>query len=302
MSIVNVKPFLKWAGGKTQLLEEIKTQFPFSKEEKFSYFEPFVGSGAVLFWVLRNFPNLQSATINDINQDLINTYQMIKTEINALMSLLEQYQSEYHALLENLEEKKVYYYAKRTQFNTRKLNNITQAALFIFLNKTCFNGLYRVNKKNQYNVPIGSYKKPLICDKKNLLMVHQLLQKVTILSGDFEQTLDYTTEKSIFYFDPPYKPLSTTAHFTAYTQGQFNDNEQKRLKLFCDQLNNKGYHWILSNSDVKNTPLKDEFFDDLFKDYQIKRVFAKRSINSNASKRGKLTELLITNSEILNAI
>ncbi len=187
-------------------------------------------------------------------------------------------------------------------FNQRNSSNIIQAALLIFLNRTCFNGLYRVNKKNQFNVPMGSYKKPMICDRDNLLVVSKLLQKVEILHGDFEKTLDRvpTNSYSLFYFDPPYKPLSKTANFNSYANNNFNDDEQIRLKQFCDKLDKLNYSWILSNSDVKTGNDEDNFFDQLYSKYYINRVLARRSINSNASQRGKLNELLITNIDIEN--
>ena len=297
-----VKPFLKWAGGKTQLLNDIKNEFPYQEKDKFSFIEPFVGSGAVLFWVLNNFPNLKFAVINDINEDLINTYKIIKLKVTDLIIILRQYENEYHSLLEKEEEKKLYYYNKRKLYNTRKSNQTIQAALFIFLNKTCFNGLYRVNKKNEFNVPIGSYKKPMICDKNNLLAVSILLKKVKILSGDFEQTTNYINKNTVFYFDPPYKPLSQTSNFNSYAKNKFNDDEQIRLKNFCDKLNSFNCKWILSNSDVKGKNPNDNFFDDLFSEYKINRVIAKRSINANPNKRGQLTELLILNHGAYDAI
>jgi len=299
---MKVKPFLKWAGGKTQVLNEIEKNVPYSKNDTFSYVEPFVGSGAVLFWILNNFPNLKSAVINDINKDLINSYKTIKSNVNELISILGKYEIEYHSLSDKLESKKEYYYEKRDIFNSRESEQITQSALFIFLNRTCFNGLYRVNKKNQFNVPIGSYKKPMICDKENLLAVSNALQKVELLSDDFEKTINYASETSLFYFDPPYKPLSETSSFTAYAKNEFNDNEQKRLKLFCDKLGSLGCKWILSNSDVKGKNPNDDFFDVLFSAYKISRVMAKRSINANPNKRGQLTELLITNQGVYDAI
>ncbi|MCK5521634.1 MAG: DNA adenine methylase [Thiomargarita sp.] len=289
------KPFLKWAGGKTQLLEEISLKIPYKKNDRFIYVEPFVGSGAVLFWVLNHYPNLESVVINDINEDLINTYKVIKENCDFLVSILEKWEGEYHAIAGKQEVKKEYYHAKRSLFNTRKSDKVTQTALFIFLNKTCYNGLYRVNKKNKFNVPIGSYKKPMICDRENLKAVSHVLQKVEILNGDFEKTVDYAKEESFFYFDPPYKPLSKTSNFNSYAKDEFNDIEQIRLKEFCDSLNSMGCKWMLSNSDVKGENPEDNFFDDLFEKYQINRVMARRSINANSSKRGLLTELLIAN-------
>ncbi len=286
------KPFVKWAGGKSQLIKDIEEKISYSTH---TYIEPFVGGGALLFYLLNNYPNLKKIVINDINTDLIDTYKTIKNNIDELIFLLQKWQEEYHNLLEDTEAKKVYYYAKRTLFNKRISDKTTQSALFIFLNKTCFNGLYRVNRKNGFNVPIGSYKKPLICDTENLNAVHLSLQKVEILNGDFEQTLSYAEKETLFYFDPPYKPLSETSSFTSYAKYEFNDNEQIRLANFCKKIDKLGYNWILSNSDVKGKNPNDNFFDDLFKDFQINRVLAKRSINANPNKRGQLTELLITN-------
>jgi DNA adenine methylase len=180
-------------------------------------------------------------------------------------------------------------------YNTRREEKISQAALFIFLNRTCFNGLYRVNRKNLYNVPIGSYKRPMICDKENILAVSNVLQKVEILCGDFENTLNYATNNSFFYFDPPYKPLTETSSFNSYAKDEFNDNEQIRLRNFCAKLDLLDFHWILSNSDVKGKDINDNFFDDLYRDFIITRVDAKRSINANPEKRGILKELLISN-------
>lgn len=293
---MQAKPFLKWAGGKTQLIEQIKSQLPDNIHHgNFTYLEPFVGSGAVLFWMLSEFPNLERAIINDINSDLTNCYLTIKNEVNQLVEILEKWQDEYHNFGDNQELKKEYYYKKRNQFNTRESERVTQSALFIFLNRTCFNGLYRVNRKNEFNVPIGSYKKPQICNKDNLLLVSKALQRVEILNGDFSQTLDYARGNSFFYFDPPYKPLSETSSFNSYAKDEFDDNEQIRLAQFCEHLNELNHNWVLSNSDVKGKDPQNNFFDDLYKQFNILRVNARRSINANPSKRGLLTELLITN-------
>jgi DNA adenine methylase len=290
------KPFLKWAGGKTQLISQIEKSLPFEIGSKnFTYIEPFVGSGAILFWVLNKFPKLKKAVINDINQDLINTYQVIASKPKELISILQILQNEFHSLEDKPEGKKIYYYSKRELYNTRREEQSGQAALFIFLNRTCFNGLYRVNKNNEYNVPIGSYKKPTICDKQNILAVSNALQSVEILCGDYEKTLNEANSNSFFYFDPPYRPLSNTSSFNAYSKDDFNDKEQIRLAEFCKKLNLLGYDWMLSNSDVKAKDINDRFFDDLFNDFNIQRVMAKRMINANPEKRGELKELLITN-------
>jgi len=296
MNNKTAKPFLKWAGGKTQLVGDIEKLFPIHfQKSQFTYIEPFVGSGAVLFWMLNNFPNLKKAVINDINADLINTYKTIVSNSKELISILEVMQNEFHALEGKENEKKEYYYQKRIQYNTRKSTQTDHSALFIFLNRTCFNGLYRVNRKNEFNVPIGSYKKPTICDRENILAVNEALKKVDILCGDFEHILPYATENTLFYFDPPYKPLSETSSFNSYSKYEFNDQEQIRLRDFCIKLDTLNHTWILSNSDVKGKNANDNFFDELYADFNIQRVDAKRSINADPGKRGKLTELLITN-------
>jgi DNA adenine methylase len=296
MGKVKAKPFLKWAGGKTQLINDIEKVLPKNLlKNKFTYIEPFVGSGAVMFWMLNNFPTLEKAVINDINQDLINTYKTIASNPKELISFLDVLQREFHELEGNEDNKKEYYYKKRTLYNSRTLDKLAQSALFIFINRTCFNGLYRVNRNNEYNVPMGGYKRPTICDKENILAVSEILKRVEILCGDFEQTLNYASNNSLFYFDPPYKPLSNTSSFNSYAKDEFNDSEQIRLSNFCDKIDKLEHHWILSNSDVKGKDPNDNFFDDLFSDYTIQRVNAKRSINANPEKRGELTELLITN-------
>ena len=290
------KPFLKWAGGKTQLINQIQEQLPKNIINKpFTYIEPFVGSGAILFWMLENCPNLEKAIINDINTDLINCYKTVKNDVENLITILAEWEIAYHNFADNLEAKKEYYYAKRTLFNQRSSEQVVQSALFIFLNRTCFNGLYRVNQKNGFNVPIGSYKKPQICNTVNLSLVSTALQKVTILNGNFSETLAHANENTFFYFDPPYKPLSETSNFNAYATDEFNDNEQIRLAHFCEKLDELNHSWVLSNSDVKGKYPNNNFFDDLYASFNIHRVNARRSINANPNKRGKLTELLITN-------
>lgn len=309
MNIKTAKPFLKWAGGKTQLIEQIKKNLPadiFSngsfRNNNLTYIEPFVGSGAVLFWLLNNFNNIKKVVINDINEDLINTYKIIASKPKELISILIQFQNEYHEL-DNKEEKKInYYYNKREIFNSRKENKIIQASIFIFLNRTCFNGLFRVNRNNEFNVPIGSYKKPTICDKENIFAVSEVLQNVEILAGDYENTLEYATKNTFFYFDPPYKPLSNTSSFNSYSKNEFNDEEQIRLRNFCKKLDILGHKWMLSNSDLKGKNINDEFFDEIYSEFYINRVVAKRFINANPDKRGELNELLITNYQTINEL
>jgi len=293
---MQAKPFLKWAGGKTQLIKDIQHALP--KEfvsQKFTYVEPFVGSGAILFWVLNNFPNVEKAVINDINGDLINTYKIIAKKPEKLIIELNKFQSKYYTFELDTEGRKEYYYAQRKLFNTRATPKVTQAALFIFLNRTCFNGLFRVNPNNGFNVPIGSYIKPMICDAENIMAVSKVLERVEILNGDYTETLKFAERPALFYFDPPYKPLSKTSSFNSYAKDEFGDDEQIRLRDFCKTLDTLDHKWILSNSDVKGKDMTDTFFDDIYNEFQINRVFARRSINANPEKRGKLTELLITN-------
>ncbi len=289
------KPFLKWAGGKTQLIPEISKRIPFNSNQSFTYIEPFVGSGAMFFWVLRNFPNIEKAVVNDLNIELICLYKTIAEDVEPIIVLLHQFEIEYHALTNDLEKKSVYFYSKRELYNLRISENTLQSALFIFLNRTCYNGLYRVNKNNQFNVPIGSYKKPMICDEQNLRTVNRSLQNVKILNTDFEATLDEISDNAFFYIDPPYKALNKTSNFNSYAKNSFDDKEQIRLKEFCDKINLLGHKWLLSNSDSLDGNLETGFFDTLYSDYTINRVLAKRSINSNPNKRGLLNELLISN-------
>jgi len=290
------KPFLKWAGGKTQLLEDINDRLPNRfQENKITFFEPFLGSGAVLFWAINKFPNIEKFVVNDINADLVNTYRVIKDSHLELINELLKLQNEFHSFEHESEEKKLYFYQKRELYNTRSESDIVRASLFIFLNRTCFNGLYRVNSKGGFNVPMGSYKRPLICDAENLINVNKALQKVVILNGDYQDVYKHRGENNFFYFDPPYKPLSESSSFNSYAKDEFNDNAQIRLKEFTDKLHTSDDKWMLSNSDVKGSDENNNFFDDLYKDYNIQRVFARRNINSKSDKRGKLTELLITN-------
>lgn len=293
----NVKPFLKWAGGKGQLLKEIEKYYPFYNGIITKYAEPFVGGGAVLFDILCKY-NLDEIYISDINAELINTYVMIKEYVEELIVLLNKYQSEYLPL--PTEDRKAYYMAKRERFNDLKINdnkskNIEKAALMIFLNKTCFNGLFRVNKKGLFNVPMGAYKNPLICDEKNLRAVSEKLQNVKIVCGDYRKSAEFIDEHTFVYFDPPYRPLTETASFTAYTENLFGDKDQIELAEFVECMHKKGAKVIVSNSDPKNSNTEDDFFDKIYSAHKIKRVDATRMINCNSESRGKIKELLISN-------
>lgn len=292
------KPFIKWVGGKTQLLNDIRFSYPHGLGESITkYCEPFVGGGAVLFDILQNY-NLMEVLINDINAELINTYNQLKNHIVYVVNELSTLQEIFWNM--TMDERKLFYYQKRDRFNDIKVNgnddiSVEKAVLFIFLNKTCFNGLYRVNKKGLFNVPMGSYNKQMICDKENLFQISELLQKVTIRCGDYRQCVEFIDENTFVYIDPPYRPLSKTASFTAYAETPFDDVEQIALGKFVDIIHAKGAKVVISNSDPKNNNPEDVFFDNIYSSYQIKRVVAKRMINSNGKNRGNITELLINN-------
>ncbi len=291
------KPFLKWAGGKSQLLSEIEKYYPFKNGMITKYAEPFVGGGAVLFDILNKY-DLEAVYISDINAELINTYHIIQNNINDLIFFLEIMQREFIQM--DIVRRKEYYLAKRARFNDLKVNgdsniNSEKAALMIFLNKTCFNGLFRVNKKGYFNVPMGSYKNPLICDEANLRAASKFLQGVDIICGDYRKSESFIDEKTFVYFDPPYRPLSDTSSFTAYTEYLFDDEEQVKLARFVDKMNEKGAKIVVSNSDPKNYNIDDDFFDNIYSSHKIKRVEANRMINCNGEARGKVRELLIAN-------
>lgn len=293
--MVKAKPFIKWVGGKGQLIEQLEALLPadFDAWEDVTYIEPFVGGGAMLFNMLQAHPNIKRAVINDVNPDLIECYKTIKNDPHRLILALELIQSEYYTLSSE-EERKTFFIQKRELYNTKRLDSVENSTLFIFLNRTCFNGLYRVNKSGLFNVPFGKYNHPTICDKKTILRDSELLQKVTILNGDFEHTIKEANNTTLFYFDPPYRPLSDTSSFNDYSKEAFNDDSQIRLKKFCDRLDINGYLFMLSNSDCM-AKSDDPFFDNLFANYFIKRVLASRSINANPNKRGKLSEILVHN-------
>ncbi|NVO11127.1 MAG: DNA adenine methylase [Bacteroidales bacterium] len=293
----NAKPFLKWAGGKAQLIDSISSSLPkhLKTSESLIYVEPFIGSGALLFWFLQSYPNTKKAVVNDINQDLFNAYNVIKKEPENLIKELGSIQDKYYSLKDEM-ERKDFFLAQRDKFNARNLNSIQSTALLIFMNRTCYNGLYRVNSKGKFNVPFGKYSKPKICDVPTIKCDSQLLQKVTILNGDYSEILSHVdSPKAFFYIDPPYKPISQSSSFNAYDKNKFDDTEQERLKDFCARIGTLGHYWLLSNSDTKNFDPNNEYFDNLYKDFNIKRVKAKRKINSISSKRGEIFELLISN-------
>lgn len=293
------KPFVKWVGGKTQLLDDIKKTLPhnLSQIKDVTYIEPFVGGGAVLFWILQEYPNITRAIINDINEELICTYRVIKSDVENLILELTRIQTEYLALDEIA--RKDYFLSLRERYNEKNNSDIETAALFIFLNRTCFNGLYRVNSKGKFNVPHGRYTNPKICDEETLRADSAILQRVEILCGDFSQTGKYADDNVLYYFDPPYRPLTDTSAFTSYAKEGFDDTEQMRLRDFCEQISKHKSLFVASNSDPQNVDNKDNFFDHLYKRFSIKRVSAARMINSKGNGRGAISEIMISN--VVNA-
>ena len=294
--MIKAKPFIKWVGGKSQLLGQLETLLPvdLGKRENLTYIEPFVGGGAMLFYMLQTYKNIRRAVINDINSDLTTCYKVVRDFPSDLIQILSSIQDEYY-IINNEDAKKEYYLHVRNLYNEKQVNPVENTAFFFFLNRTCFNGLYRVNKAGKFNVPFGRYTRQLICDSETILADSELLQNVEILTGDFEQTFGYIEQETFFYFDPPYRPLSTTSSFTDYAKEAFNDAAQIRLKEFCDRLHRMNVSFMLSNSDCLGKDGTDRFFDDLYTEYDINRVWASRCVNANGSKRGKLTEIVVNN-------
>jgi len=271
---IEIPTLVKWAGGKKQLITQFSNYFP-SKIER--YFEPFVGGGAVAFYILKVLKP-KEVMLSDINEELINIYKVIKNNVEELMTLLKEYKKNHS---------KEEYYRIRAQ-NPEELSAIENAARSVYINKTCFNGLYRVNSKGQFNVPIGSYKNPAICSEKDLREIAKLLKNVQIKVMSFEKILDYAKEGDFIYFDPPYYPLKKGKNFTTYTKENFLEREQEQLAKVFRELDKKGCKLMLSNSDT-------EFIKNLYKGFNIGIVRAKRMINCDATKRGKINEVVITN-------
>lgn len=295
---MTIKPFVKWVGGKGQLLPSIRRKYPAGLGRTITrYCEPFVGGGAVFFDILSHY-RLDEILINDINADLVNAYTQIQNNVDDLIAELQVLQNLFWPLENN--ERKTLYYEKRDIFNALTIgssisNTLEKAVLFIFLNKTCFNGLFRVNRRGGFNVPMGAYKMPLICDTENLQSINKLLHNVTFTCGSYKDCLPFANKKTFVYIDPPYRPLTETSNFTAYAESPFGDKEQRELSQFVDNLHTIGAKVVASNSDPKNSDSHDNFFDELYKSYSIARVSAKRMINCNGNSRGNVSELLITN-------
>lgn len=295
------KPFLKWAGGKGQLLSQLDEHLPDELQgQEFTYIEPFVGGGAMLFHMLRKYPNITHAVINDINPHLVTAYRVIKEQPDELIRRLSALEKDYFSQPDE-EAKKAYFLNVRKLFNETELNDVDRTKYLMFLNRTCFNGLYRVNSKGKFNVPFGRNLHPTICNADTILADSEVLNRadVTILNGDFELTANEMRDSlNFFYFDPPYRPLNATSSFNSYAKEDFNDDEQIRLRNFCARLNEQSnVKWMLSNADCSAKNPEDTFFEDIYTNFHIHRVYASRAINANPSKRGKLTELLIKNYE-----
>lgn len=299
---MTAKPFLKWAGGKTQLLGQFEDLFPeqLRKDKINRYVEPFIGSGAVFFHIINNY-KVNECYISDLNSNLIITYKVIKNNVDKLIDKLIDLEEKYL----NADEvvRREIFIERRSEFNklvNEPISDESEEAIeiakdFIFLNRTCFNGLFRVNKKGKFNVPPGKYKNPKICDIENLKQVSDILQNVNIYVGDYSKCKEYINDETFVYFDPPYRPLNETSSFTSYS-GEFGDKQQEELASFFREIDrNTSALLMISNSDPQSVNEDDEFFHNLYEGFNIRRVSARRNINSKSDKRGAITELVITN-------
>jgi len=284
------KPFLKWAGGKTQLLAEIGQHLPegIKTGEIDTYVEPFVGGGAVFFHIAQRYKSIRHFYLFDINEDLVNCYNAIQSDVASVIADLGRLEERY--LKGDEVKRETMYYRIRDEFNCDR-----SPAKLIFLNKTCYNGLYRSNRKGEFNVPFGGYRNPTICDAENLINVSFILQKTQVICADFEASGRYIDDETFVYFDPPYRPISPTASFTSYSKNDFSEKDQIRLAEFCRRIDAKGVKFLLSNSDPKNEDQKDHFFDDQYSGFRIDTVKATRAINCIGAGRGAINELIITN-------
>ena len=300
---LGAKPFLKWVGGKRQLLNQFEKLYPVELKlnQIKNYYEPFVGGGAVFFDVAQNY-EIENAFLYDNNEELILTYKVVQKDVQNLIEFLFRYDKQYKKLSE--EDRKKFYYEIRQNYNLQRFNIdynkysenwIPRAAQTVFLNKTCFNGLFRFNSKGEFNSPVGKYKNPKILDEQNLLNVSKLLEIATIKKADFTEVKNDIKENSFVYFDPPYRPISKTSSFTSYGKFNFQDDEQLKLASLFYDLDQQGHKLMLSNSDPKNINPEDDFFETLYSNYNITRVDAKRSINSNGNKRNSIKEIVVTN-------
>lgn len=272
-----LQPIVKWVGGKRQLLPEIENRMP---ENYTTYYEPFLGGGAALF---NEMP--KKAIVNDYNEELINMYQVVRDDVETLLELLKVHQEK---------NSSDYFYDVRAWdrepgYET-EVSDVVKAARLLFLNKTCFNGLYRVNSSGFFNSPYGKYVNPNIVNEEKIMALHNYFNNadITFKTGDFEDAVKYIRKGAFVYFDPPYAPLSPTSNYTGYTSNGFGEKDQIRLRKLCDKLDARGVKFLLSNSNVP-------FIQEQYKDYTIDVVGAKRAINSNGKKRGEVEEVLIRN-------
>jgi len=304
MNLRIAKPFIKWVGGKSQLLEQFENYYPkeIKTKEIQNYVEPFLGGGASYFHLAQKY-GIKNAYLSDLNKDLVLTYLVIQQKAEILLDFLEQYQNLYNSTEQ--EKRNDLFLSIRKNFNEQRYeinykkiseNWISRAAQFIFLNKTCFNGLFRLNSKGEFNVPYGKYKTATILDIENINAVSRILQKAEITHSEYSNCYSKITEKSFVYFDPPYRPLTKTANFTTYTGTIFNDNNQIELAKFFQKIDrDKGAKLMLSNSDPVIINPKDKFFEKAYKGYNIFRVSASRAVNCNGTNRGKISEILVMN-------
>lgn len=301
---MNAKPFLKWTGGKKQILPELESRIPMEIRNTGiinRYVEPFVGGGA-FFFLLKNKYQVRQTFLIDINRELVLAYKTIQKNPLDLIRKLKDLEENFFKL--SAKDRKGLFYEIRGLYNDQMKNFdyknfnedwVERSAFMIFLNKTCFNGLFRQNSKGEFNVPYGDYKNSKICDAENIIEVSKALYGSEIINGDFEISEKFIKEKTFVYFDPPYRPLSITSAFTRYSKENFNDEDQIRLAKFYKEMNDRGAYLMLSNSDPKNEDPEDNFFDDLYKSFNIERILANRVINRNGDKRGKIKEIIIIN-------
>jgi len=299
-----IKSFIKWVGGKSRLLEQFEQYFPseLRKGQLKQYVEPFLGSGAMYFFLSEKY-EIKNAHLSDLNKDLILAYSVVQQRPECLLDFLKQFQDEYDATIE--EKRKSLFLSVREHFNSQRFeinynkfseNWIPRAAQFIFLNKTCFNGLFRLNSKGEFNVPFGKYKTATIFDEGNILSASSVLQNATIVQSQYTDCYKHIDKNTFVYFDPPYRPISQTSSFTSYIGSVFCDKQQTELANFYRKIDHeKGAKLMLSNSDTQNNDPDDVFLERAFKGYNICKVSASRAVNCKGNKRGKINELLITN-------
>jgi DNA adenine methylase len=300
---MTTRPVLKWAGGKSQLIEAIDSRLPadLRSGKIVRYVEPFIGGGAVFFHIAQAY-DIKEYFLSDLNEELIILYTAIQRDVEKVIDILSAKAKKYSSL--DRDSQQNYFYEERSTFNfqhsTFQPSNFptfqpARAAQIIFLNRTCYNGLFRVNSKGGFNVPFGDYKNPTICDAENLRSASALLQRAEIKLGDFTACEKVVDAQTFVYFDPPYRPISKTASFKSYSKHAFSDDDQKRLAEFFSALDRKDAKLMLSNSDPRNVDANDYFFDELYSGFTIERIPASRNINSKGNKRGRISELLITN-------